>query len=300
MSSHNSTKAVIYAFSANAAIAVAKTGAALWTGSGSMMAEAIHSFADCGNQLLLFVGMRRSVLSPSEKHPMGYERESYIWSMMVAVLLFTMGGLFSVYEGWHRLANPEPVTNAEVSIIILAIGFVLEGASLRGALSALKEERGELSLWKWFKDTASSELLVVVGEDFAAIVGLGIALSATVALVITGNVIYDSIGSILVGVLLVVTAALVSKEVHSLVVGESAVAVKGCVEALLSQRKEVVRVFNIFAIHHGASVMVAIKAELPALMLVGNASQLINEIEREIKLKNPRVKWVFFEIDNID
>lgn len=300
MSSHNSTKAVIYAFSANAAIAVAKTGAALWTGSGSMMAEAIHSFADCGNQLLLFVGMRRSSLSPSEKHPMGYERESYIWSMMVAVLLFTMGGLFSVYEGWHRLANPEPVTNAEVSIIILAIGFVLEGASMRGALNALKEERGDLSLWDWFKDTSSSELLVVVGEDLAAIVGLGIALSATVALVITGNVIYDSIGSILVGVLLVVTAALVSKEVHSLIVGESAVAVKGCVETILSQRKEVVRVFNIFAIHHGASVMVAIKAELPALMLVGNASQLINEIEREIKLKNPSVKWVFFEIDNID
>lgn len=165
MSHTNSTKAVLYAFLANLGIALAKTGAALWTGSGSMLAEAIHSYADCGNQVLLLVGMKRSVKEATQKHPMGFERESYIWSMMVAFILFSVGGIFAVYEGWQRYLHPHTIENANAALLVLLIAVVMEAFSLKGALDAMDAEKGGQSLWRWFKSTHSSELMVVTGED---------------------------------------------------------------------------------------------------------------------------------------
>jgi len=199
MSANNSTKAVLYAFSANLGIAVAKTGAALWTGSGSLLAEAIHSYADCGNQVLLLVGMKRSVREATQKHPMGYERESYIWSMMVAFVLFSVGGVFAVYEGVDHLIHAHKVENANIALIVLLVSVLLEGFSLKGALSAMAEERGERSLWQWFKETHSGELMVVTGEDIAALVGLVIALICLGLTVLTGNTVFDAVGSMLIG-----------------------------------------------------------------------------------------------------
>ena len=152
MSQANSTKAVLYAFSANLGIAIAKTGAALWTGSGSMLAEAIHSYADCGNQVLLLVGMKRSGKDATQKHPMGYERESYVWSMMVAFILFSVGGVFAVYEGWLHIVHEHRVENAKVALIVLIFAVFLEAFSLKGALDAMKEEKGDRTLWQWFKE----------------------------------------------------------------------------------------------------------------------------------------------------
>lgn len=300
MSHNNSTKAIAYAFVANLGIAISKAGAAVWTGSGSLLAEAIHSFADCGNQVLLYVGMKRATRLATVKHPMGYGRESYIWSMMVAITLFSVGGLFSIYEGWQRLGEHHAVENAGIALLILLIAVGLETFSLKGALNALEEEKGPRSLWQWFKETHSSELMVVVGEDLAALLGLVIAALMLGLTMITGNVFYDALGSIMIGVLLVIVAALVGREVHSLLLGEADAHVRDAVSAFLQQQAEVQQVLNVWAINHGTQVMIAIKAELKSDMVVAEAVAAINRMEKQIKSAHERVNWVFFEIDNSD
>lgn len=300
MSHSNSTKAIIYAFAANLGIAVTKTGAALWTGSGSLVAEAVHSFADCGNQVLLFVGMKRSAKTATQRHPMGYGRESYIWSMMVAITLFSVGGMFSIYEGWERYREPHPVENAEIAMAILLIAVVMEAFSLKGALDAMQAEKGQRSLWQWFRETHSSELMVVIGEDLAALLGLVIAAAMLGLTVLTGNTVYDAVGSILIGVLLVVVALIVGHEVHDLLLGEADSEIRDAVTDYLQQQAAVVRVLNAWAINHGRDVMLASKVELMPDLTVSQAVTLINFLEQGIKINHPRVKWVFFEIDNAD
>jgi cation diffusion facilitator family transporter len=300
MSDTSSTKAVLYAFSANFGIALAKTGAAVWTGSGSMLAEAIHSYADCGNQVLLLIGMKRSGKAATSKHPMGYERESYIWSMMVAIILFSVGGVFAIYEGWERFLHPQAIENANVALAVLVIAVIMEAFSLKGALSAMEDEKGEKSLWRWFKETHSSELMVVTGEDIAALLGLVIALITLGLTVVTGNTVFDAFGSMLIGLLLIIVALVVGSEVHSLIIGESAEEIRVNVKSYLEAQPCVVRVLNLWAINHGNSVMISIKAELEPEMNVLNAVHEINAMEKQIKLKNSRIKWIFFEIDNDD
>ena len=211
MSHSNSITPILYAFAANLGIALAKTLAAFWTGSGSLLAEAVHSFADCGNQVLLLIGMKRSEKQATPEHPMGFGREPYIWSMMVAFTLFSVGGVFSVHEGWQRYTNPHELENASVAVFILLIAVVLEFFSLKGALAAMEQEKGSRSLWQWFQETHSSELMVVVGEDLAALIGLIIALIMLSLALITGNTAYDAAGSILIGILLIIVAVLVGK-----------------------------------------------------------------------------------------
>lgn len=300
MSHDHSTKAIAYAFAANLGIAVAKTGAAVWTGSGALLAEAVHSFADCGNQVLLYVGMKRSERSATAKHPMGFGREAYIWSMMVALTLFSVGGLFSIHEGWQRLHEGRQLEDAGVALGILLVAVLLESLSLKGALSALREQRGGRSLWQWFKQTHSSELMVVVGEDLAALLGLVVAAAMLGLAVYTGDAVYDAIGSMLIGLLLVVVAWLIGREVHSLLVGEADEAMHDAVSEFLAGQAAVVKVLNVWAINHGNQAMVAIKAELQPKMPVAEAVEAINAMERQVKIAHPRVKWVFFEIDNSD
>lgn len=300
MSHSNSTSAIIYAFAANLGIALTKSGAAVWTGSGSLLAEAIHSFADCGNQVLLFIGMKRSARAATQRHPMGYGRESYIWSMMVAITLFSVGGLFSIHEGWLRYHEPQAVENAGIALAILAIAVVLEGFSLRAALGAMASERGEGGLWQWFKETQSSELMVVIGEDLAALLGLVIAAAMLGLTMLTGNSLYDAMGSMLIGALLVVVAVLIGREVHSLLLGEADIRISDAVQSYLEKQDCVSRVLNIWAVSHGNQVMLAIKAELLADLSVGEAVELINGMEKQIKIDHPRINWVFFEIDNSD
>ncbi|WP_036247363.1 cation diffusion facilitator family transporter [Methylobacter sp. BBA5.1] len=300
MSHSNSTTAVFYALAANLGVAIAKTAAAFWTGSGSLLAESIHSFADSGNQILLLIGMKRSQKQPTARHPMGYEREAYVWSMMVAITLFTVGGVFSVYEGWLRYTTPHEVENAGVAFLILLVAAGLEWLSLKGALAALQAEKGERTLWQWFQETHSSELMVVTGEDLAALAGLVIALVMLSLTIITGNTAFDAAGSMLIGLLLIGVAALVGREVHSLIVGESADSIRDSIKDYLEQQPCVVRVLNLWAINHGNSVMVTIKAELTPDMAVADAVREINAMESRIKEIHPRVQWTFFELDNAD
>jgi cation diffusion facilitator family transporter len=300
MPSPNPTIAILYAFAANLGIAAAKTGAAFWTGSSSLLAEAIHSFADCGNQVLLFIGMKRSEKEATRKHPMGFGRESYIWSMMVAFILFSVGGVFSIYEGWLRYTHPHTLENEGVALLVLLIALGLEYFSLKKALAAIQSEKGTRSLWQWFKETQSSELMVVTGEDLAALAGLGIALVMLGLTMITGNSDYDAAGSILIGFLLITVAVVVGTQVHSLLLGEAAVDISDNVQQYLESQPCVLQVLNVWAINHGNNVMVTIKAELQPDMTVVSAVNEINAMERQIKQTHARVKWIFFEIDNAD
>jgi cation diffusion facilitator family transporter len=300
MSQTNSTTAVLYAFAANLGIALAKSGAAISTGSGALLAEAIHSFADCGNQVLLLIGMKRSAKEATQKHPMGFERESYIWSMMVAFMLFSVGGVFSIHEGWQRIDNPHEIENGGVALLILLIAVALEYFSLKGALAAMADEKGDRTLWQWFRETHSSELMVVTGEDLAALLGLVIAFVMLGLTLLTGNPLFDAAGSMLIGFLLILVALGVGVEVHSLLIGESANAEREGVDAYLKEQGSVLDVLNLWAINHGNSVMISVKVRFPEMMQVGEAVGIINRMEQEMKTLYPRIRWIFFELDEID
>jgi cation diffusion facilitator family transporter len=218
----NSLKTVFFALGANFGIAVIKLCAAIYTGSGSMLAETLHSFADCGNQGLLLVGMRQAKLPPSPLYPLGRGARMPFYSFLVAVLLFSVGGLFSIYEGWHKLHVPEPLRSPFIALIVLAISIVLEGTSLATALKEVGHVQAGRSLWRWFRESRQSELIVVIGEDIAALSGLVIAGCFIGAAMLTGKPVFDAVGSIAIGILLVITAIGVGREVGSILMGESA------------------------------------------------------------------------------
>jgi len=293
-----SPKAIFYALAANLGIAVCKYGAAAYTGSGSMFAEAIHSTADCGNQLLLLLGLKRSQAPASALHPLGSGREVYFYSLIVALLLFFVGGAFSVYEGAHRLMHHEPLSNPIVALVILGVSVVLEALSLAGALREIRKGAPNKTLWRWFRETRESELLVVAGEDVAALAGLAIAFAAVLMTMLTGNAAYDAAGSIGVGVLLMVIAFLVAREVKSMIVGESASPeVRKAIDAHLRGRPEVTRIISLITLQWGKHIVVAVQAEMIDYPSGRAMIDAINVIEEDLQNAFPQVRWVFFEPD---
>ncbi len=191
------------------------------TGSGSMLAEAIHSYADTANQVLLYLGLKQSQRAPDAEHPLGYGKLSYFWSFIVALLLFTLGGLFSIYEGWHKLSHPESLSKVWVAIVILLLAIVLESFSLLGCLREIKLVRGERPFREWLRHTRNAELVVVLGEDIGAELGLALALVFLTLAAVTGNPVYDAIGSICIGVVLLVISIFIASRVRTLLVGRS-------------------------------------------------------------------------------
>ncbi len=295
----NSLKSIIYALAANFAIAVAKLFGALFTGSSAMLAEAIHSFADCGNQGLLLVGLKSAKKLPSPEHPLGYGKAIYFWSFIVALILFSMGGLFSIYEGFHKLYHPEALTAPWVAIGILVFSIAAETVSLHGCLVEVHKVLNGRSLWRWFRESRQSELLVVFGEDIAALVGLVTALVAVALAITTGNPMFDAGGSIAIGVLLVVVAIYIAIEVKALLIGQGVEpAVKHAMQALLNGRKEVSEVLNLLTMHFGDDVMVAVKARMRGFSSAEAMVEAINRCEAALKADFPQVKWVFFEPDS--
>src|SRR5688500_18716805 len=223
MADHGSSaKAILYAFVANLGIALAKLAASIYTNSGSMLAEAIHSFADAGNQVLLFIGLRQSHKPADVRHPLGYGKITYFWSFVVALLLFSMGGLFSIYEGWHKLDAHEELNKPWVALTVLAVSIGLEFGSLLDCLREIAKLRKEKSLGQWLRLTRSGELVVVLGEDIDALVGLVLAVAFVGLATITGNVIFDAIGSITIGVVLVCVSVFIAIRIKGLLVGRSA------------------------------------------------------------------------------
>lgn len=296
--SANSLKSIFYALGANAAIAVAKTTGAVFTGSASMLAEAIHSFADCGNQALLIWGLKEARQKASAEHPLGHGRAIYFWSFIVALMLFSMGGLFSIYEGAHKLQGHEPVRYAWVAVAILSFSIVAEGLSLWGALREIDKERGELNLWRWFRSSRQSELLVIFGEDLAALGGLVVALCFVGLSMWTGNPMWDAVGSICIGVLLVAVAVLVGVEVKALLVGQSAAPdVQAAMRSHLEAQPQVAKIFNLITQQLGSEVMVAVKAHMRPTGSDVALIEAINATEKSLRAAFPQIRWCFFEPD---
>ena len=296
-----SVKSIIFALSANLGIAITKTVAAVITGSGAMLAESIHSYADCGNQGLLFLGIKAAKKKPDVEHPLGYGKSTYFWSFIVALMLFSLGGLFSIYEGIHKLHTTEELNSPFIAIIVLSVSMLLEAASLWGCITQINKLRHGVSLWQWLKNSRQSELVVVFGEDVAALFGLLFALVAIILSLVTGNPIYDSIGSIGIGVLLVIVSFFVAVKVKSLLIGQSADEdIRLGINDFLEKRPEIDQVLNVITLQLGPQIMLTVKAKMTETK---SAEKLINDInvcEKELKSLFPTVQWVFFEPDNVD
>ncbi|MEN9752707.1 MAG: hypothetical protein RL670_398 [Actinomycetota bacterium] len=222
MSTSGSSRAIVAALAANLGIATTKFIAAAFSGSASMFAEAIHSLADSGNQILLMVGGRRAHRDASESHPFGYGRTRYVFAFMVSIVLFSIGGLFSVVEGITKLQHPHELEAAWLPLVVLGVSIVLESFSLRTALREIKPQRGGLSLLAYIRHAKSPELPVVVLEDIAALVGLVFAFAGVGLTVITHNPTWDALGTIAIGGLLVAVAVVLGAETSSLLIGEGA------------------------------------------------------------------------------
>ena len=295
--SANSLRSILYALGANLAIAATKTAAAIATGSSSMLAEAIHSFADSGNQALLLWGMKQAKRPPSPEYPLGWGKAMFFWSFIVALVLFTLGGLFSVYEGLHKMRHPEPIANAWLAIGILVFSIVAESMSLRACLQEVNKVRAGRGLWRWFRQSRQSELVVIFGEDLAALLGLVLALAAVVLAVATGNPLWDGLGSVAIGVVLIIVAAAIGHEIKALLIGQSAdPATVARMREFLERQDGVEKLFGLLTLQLGSSIMVAVKARMKG----GTADELvdaINRCEAAMRGEFPEIQWLFFEPD---
>ncbi|GAB3388450.1 cation diffusion facilitator family transporter [Lysobacter fragariae] len=294
----DSTRAILFALGANFAIAASKGVAAFITGSSAMLAETVHSLADCGNQLLLMLGMKQARRAPNVDHPLGYGKAIYFWSFLVALMLFIVGGAYSLYEGWHKLSHPEPLKQWWWAVGVLVFGIVAEGMSMRACLQEVAKARGPRTLWQWFRESRQAELVVIFGEDLAALAGLALALAAVLLSVVTGNPIWDAIGTLAIGALLVVVAVFVAIEVKALLIGQSMDPDREQqLRNFIEQRPEVGHVLSLITLQLGNEVMLSVQAEMQENQSAIALVEQINEVERAIKVAFPEVRWSFFEPD---
>ena len=297
----SSAKAILYAFLANLGIAITKTGAALYTNSGSMLAEAIHSYADCVNQVLLYLGLRQGDRPPTAEHPLGFGKVTYFWSFVVALLLFSMGGLFSIYEGWHKLHNPEPLNKVWIALTVLAVAILLESASLVGCLNEIRKLRRGRSFGDWLRNTRNAELVVVLGEDVAALAGLAIAFGFLSLAAATGDTRYDAIGSIAIGVVLISVAVFIAARIRTLLIGKSAEpALVRALDELIAADPAIEKLLHTITLQMGPKVLLATKVKMQSGLSIDEAVAHLNALERRIKEAWPEVGWCFVEPDVTD
>lgn len=297
----NSLRAILLALGANFAIFVAKLVAAIFTGSGAMLAEAVHSLADCGNQGLLLLGMRQAGRPPSSEYPLGWGRALYFWSFLVAMLLFSVGGMFSLYEGIHKLTHHEPLKWPWLAVGVLVFGIIAESVSMHGCMKEVNKARGDRSIWRWFRQTRASELLVIFGEDLAALIGLAFALLAILLTMATGNLLFDAIGTIAIGVLLIAVAVAVAIEVKALLIGQGVEPQRrDQMLAFLNARPEIAQVYNLLTLQMGNDVMVAVKAKMNPTPTNRELVEAINLVEIDFKRAFRDIRWSFFEPDIAD
>lgn len=299
--SPDSLKSILFALGANSAIAVAKGFAAFYTNSGAMLAEAIHSLADSCNQLLLLLGLKQSKRPPNMEYPLGFGKSIYFWSFLVAMVLFSLGGVFSVYEGWHKFNHPEEITSPMIAVGVLLFAIVAESISLWGCIREINKERRGRNYFKWFRESRRSELVVVFGEDIAALLGLGVALLAIALTVLTGDPVYDALGSGMIGVLLLVIAVYIAVEVKALLIGQSVEPlVLEEMREFLQNRPEIDKLFNLLTMQMGHDAMVAVKAQMTETGSERGMIDAINKVESDFKQHFPVTTWLFFEPDITD
>jgi cation diffusion facilitator family transporter len=294
------TKHIIQSLVANTLIGISKGVAAFITGSGAMLAETIHSFADCGNQLLLLFGVKQAHRPADAKHPLGYGRALYFWSFMVAMLLFTGGGGFSIYEGVHKLRHPEPVGDVTVALIVLGLAIAIEGWATISNIRELKKRAGATPFFRFLRQTKDSDLVVIFGENGAATLGLVLALIAVVIAKQTGDGRWDAVGSLAIGVVLILVALFLAVEVKALLVGESAdPEVEAAVREVAGSDPNILGVVRLMTIQQGpGQVMVALKLRMkPGLATGGDLCAAINAFEARLAEKRPEIQWIFTEPD---
>lgn len=293
------TSHILQALGVNALIAVMKGIAAVATGSGAMLAETLHSASDCANQGLLLFGVKRAQKAPDATHPLGYGRALYFWSFMVALLLFTGGGVFSIYEGVHKMMHPEPLTNVGWAVAILGVSLALEGASTWGNIKELHARRGPTPFFRYLRQTKDSDLIVVFGENAAATLGLALALLSLLLAVITGDPHWDGAGSAAVGVVLIGVAIFLAIEVKSLLVGESAdPAIEAAIRGVADGAPGVRAVLRVLTIQQGpGEVLVAMKVQLSPGLDTDGVYDSINSFEKAVRARVPEVRWLFVEPD---
>ncbi len=297
-----SRREIVKSLAANVAIACAKAVAAVISGSGAMLAETLHSFADCGNQILLLIGVRSSRRPADAKHPLGYGRAMYFYAFIVALLLFFGGGVFSIREGVHKLLHPEQVGDIRAALAILVFSMVLEGWSLSGNVREIRKRRGDTGFWRYLHDTKDSDLIVVFGENGAAVVGLVFAIAALVLARQTGDGRWDAAGSLAIGAVLLGVATFLAREVKSLLVGEAAdPALRAKIDELAAADPNIERVLAVLAVQQGpGEIMIAMKLAMRAGLETTQLVDAINAFERVLKSAVPEVRWSFIEPDNAD
>ena len=301
-SSDGSVKVIVVALFANLGIAAAKFAGAFYSGSASMLAEAVHSLVDSSNQVLLLIGTKRSGRPPDLAHPLGYGREMFFWSFVVAVMLFSLGGLFAIYEGVHKLHEHGEVKFPLLGMGILGFSIVLESYSCWACYKEVRAQNVYGDLWTWFRKTKSSELLVIFTEDMAALAGLVIAFACLTLAWASGNAFWDALGSILVGAILVIVAILIAIEIKSFIVGECAdEAIRGFVEGKVREHFPSGRLLAFISLQTGSNeVMLSCKVHPGDTNDLDAAIARVNKLEREVKGKFPSVKWQFMELDKED
>jgi cation diffusion facilitator family transporter len=297
----NSTKAVLAALLANAGIAVAKFAGFLITGSASMLAECVHSVADSGNQCLLLLGGKRARRGADEAHPFGYGRERYFWAFVVAMVLFSLGGAFAIFEGITKIQHPHELDSARVAIAILTMAAVLEGFSLRTALVESRLMKGTASWWSFIRHSKNPELPVVLLEDIGAVVGLLIATTAVTASMVTGNAIYDGYGTLAIGLLLTTIAIILAIEMKSLLIGEAATGeMVNTIRASIEGDPAVKRLIHMRTQHVGPEeVLVGAKINFNDNLTIGDVSIAVNRIEGSIRASVPEATLIYLEPDTM-
>jgi cation diffusion facilitator family transporter len=293
------TKHVIQSLVVNLLIVVCKGFAAFMTRSGAMLAETIHSFADCANQTLLLVGIKQSKKPADESHPFGYGMSVYFWSFMVAMLLFSIGGMFSIYEGVHKYSHPEPVKQIAWGVGVLLFSIVLEGYATYSNIIEMNKQRGEMSFITFLRITKKSDLIVVFGENSAAVLGLFLALIALLASYYTGDGRYDAVGSLAIGVVLIAVAIFLSVEVKSLLLGESASPeIHKTIDEMVNKSSQITEMLNCKTIQQGpGEVLVCMKIKCIPDLKSSDISLLINTFEGQLRAKHSDVKWIYIEPD---
>ncbi|HYN57215.1 MAG TPA: cation diffusion facilitator family transporter [Motilibacterales bacterium] len=299
MSTEGGTKAVIAAMIANGGIAVTKFGAFAITGSSSMLSEAIHSVADTGNQALLLIGGKRSLEAPDAGHQFGYGRRRYVYAFVVAIILFMLGGMFSLYEGWHKFSHPEELTMVWVAYLVLFIAIALESWSFRTAFREANKSRGTRSLKAYIQDTRQPELPVVLLEDLGALLGLFLALFGITMAVFTGDPRWDGVGSLAIGTLLLCIAVFLAFEVSGLLVGESALPEQEvAIRAAVTEAPGVSSIIHMRTLHTGPDeLLVAVKIGVLRDLPSHELALVIDDAEQRVRAVLPTAKWIYIEPD---
>jgi cation diffusion facilitator family transporter len=300
MSAEGGTRAIVAALSANLGIAVTKFVAWGLTGSSSMLAEAIHSVADSGNQLLLLLGGRRSQRQATPEHPFGYGRERYVYAFIVSIVLFSVGGLFALYEAYHKIQHPEPIHSWKwVPVVVLVIAIALEGYSFMTAIKESNHTRGEVTWVNFVRRAKAPELPVVLLEDTGALIGLVLALFGVALTLITGDGVWDGVGTAAIGVLLVAIAVILAIETKSLLIGEGAnpEEVRKIEKAILAGAG-IERIIHMKTLHLGPEeLLVAVKIAVPRAERAGDLAQHIDETELRIREAVPIARVIYIEPD---